>query len=110
MGTLSVFKAMAEFVGLATEGLDKLMSAFQRASSLSPTLTNSNAKALQFLQVAHENVQSMMPLVSKSDRNPDSFRYLWRACVDMIMNLLTAFFRRRLHFLSRFGRLASPSL
>lgn len=75
-------EAMAEFVGLATEGLDKLMSAFQRASRLSPMLTSSNAKAMQFLQVAHENVQSMMPLAPLALPQP-----VWQAGEPISVNV-----------------------
>lgn len=54
-------EAMVEFVGLATESLDKLMSLFQRASSFL-TAMHSHPKSVQLLEVSHKNEQSMMPL------------------------------------------------
>ena len=65
---LFVSEAITEFVGLATESLEKLMSVFQRAPSL--MTTNADAKAAQFLEVSHKSQQLMMPLVSSAFQHP----------------------------------------
>jgi len=74
-------EAMADFVGLATGSLDKLMSVFQRASSFL-TAIHSHPKSVHLLEVSHKNEQSMMPLAPLALPQP-----VWQAGEPIEVNV-----------------------